>query len=147
MVQVVLSSPGVQDLGDVTCAFGESRVAAQVVNSTLLSCIAPMVAPDLETGHPPPLIDGVPPDAIRTVTTEVSMDGIHFTTSGMQFTYFDLDRMGAIASLAPIGGPRHGGTPVRLQVRPSSLMDFGGTLDSSTMDGVIACKFGSYRTM
>ena len=83
MVQVVLSSPDVQDLGDVTCAFGESRVAAQVVNSTLHRAVSLRWSHQTwKQSHPPPLIDGVPPDAIPDSDYRVSMDGIHFTQVG-----------------------------------------------------------------
>ena len=51
----------------------------------------------------------------RGVPLEVSLDGVSYTSSGMMYNFYYADTLGAVAAIWPIGGPRRGGTTVRVR--------------------------------
>ncbi len=128
---VTITGRAFRDLGDVKCRFGVDEVQALLVNETTIECASPgctsptCVSGQEETHVPVPL--------------EVSMNGVSFTGSGLQFTYYDM-RYVAISLVTPAGGPRAGATP--LLVRGHALRD----LSSGTAFGVrlqgLKCKVG-----
>ena len=99
------------DSGALWCRFGGVSVTAQLlgmVNSSAvqqrLLCTAPATLPA------PGYLDGT---VHVRVGLEVSLDGANFTSSGLKVTYFTMDRV-LVSSLTPRGGPRQGGTRVRV---------------------------------
>ena len=46
------------------------------------------------------------------MTLEVALDGVHYSRSGLVFTYYDMQAVQMRSALTPNGGPRLGGTTV-----------------------------------
>ena len=77
-----------------------------------------------------------------TVPLEVSMNGVSFTGSGLQFTYYDMRHV-TISRLDPNGGPSTGGTAVT--VWGASFRDLtsgAGGVHGTRLQG-IKCKYGT----
>ena len=128
---VTVTGIAFQDLGDVKCRFGEDEVQALLANETTIECASPgCTSPTCVRGQE---------ETHVTVPLEVSMNGVTFTGSGLQFTYYDM-RYVAVSHITPAGGPAAGATP--LLVRGHALRD----LSSGTAMGVrlqgLKCKFG-----
>jgi hypothetical protein len=138
---------------DPKCAFGNRHVRATVINATLLSCIAPAINlsdPLLSLAH------GSRGSSLlrRTMALEVTMDGVSFSASQMQFTYYDADSVSIVATINPSGGPRFGGTMVRFGAA-SNVADYQGavweavgvgtvnTTDVLTPISGLGCRFGA----
>ena len=85
---------------------------------------------------------------------EVTMDGVSFSASQMQFTYYDADSVSIVATINPSGGPRFGGTMVRFGAA-SNVADYQGavweavgvgtvnTTDVLTPKSGRGCRFGA----
>ena len=92
---VTITGVAFQDLGDAKCRFGTDEVQARVISDTRMECSSPgcssptCVLGQQQTSLPLPL--------------EVSMNGVSFTGSGLQFTYYDMSH----AAVSLITGPAH----------------------------------------
>ena len=122
-VAAQLSVPVDITQGPSMCRFG----ALPAVNGTILSmaprsmtlvCIAPVcVSPLCEEG---------------AVALEVSLDGGTFTNSRQIFVYSDVRRLARPATILPLGGPRRGGTPLRLADAGSVAATLSGSAHASS---------------
>ena len=128
---ITITGSAFQDLGDAKCRFGVDEVQARVVNATTIECSSPgcasptCVAGQEETSVPVPV--------------EVSMNGVSFTGSGLQYTYYDMAHV-AVSLLTPAGGPRTGAT--RLHVLGTSFRDMSSGAAGERLQG-IKCKYGT----
>ena len=129
---VTVTGVAFQDLGDVKCRFGEDEVQALLVNGTTIECAAPgCTSPTCVSGQQ---------ETHVSVPLEVSMNGVSFTGSGLQFTYYDMRHV-AISLLTPAGGPRAGATP--LLVRGHALRDLSSGGGIGVRRQGLKCKFGA----
>ena len=151
---VTVSGRSFRDVGDVKCRFGIDEVQARLIttttqrwvmnprgrsfadvpveeNTTVLECSSPGCR------SPTCLPSAAALEVV--VPLEVSMNGITFTGSGLQFTYFDHDAV-HVSLLTPRGGPRQGGT--QLLVQGAGFRDLGSGVNGVLMQG-IKCKFGA----
>ena len=151
LLRADIYGPAFVNLGDTKCAFGDLLVTATIVNPQLMRCISPPILTNV-------LFDGARPHSLerrsmpvpvspeyRSVPLEITLDGVSFTHNGLHYSFYDEARIGRTVSLQPTGGPRHGGTKVRVQ-SALPLLDFGGNgADNATAaarDG-LACRFGA----
>ena len=121
------SCRGFVDRGDVRCAFGElPSVPATLVNNSLLRCISPAVDLSLPAhGRRGFYGDDWHADSLlQAAALEVTLDGLNYTREGYQFSFFDAERFSALDRVAPVGGPRRGGTRVLVHALVA-LADFG----------------------
>ena len=72
----------------------------------------------------------------QVVSLEVALDGVHYSRSGLVFTYYDMEAIQMHPGLTPMGGPRLGGTTV--SVAGTGFADFGARSPSHG----IQCQFG-----
>ena len=128
---VTITGRAFQDLGDVKCRFGIDEVQARVVNETLVECSSPGCTS-------PTCLPGQEYTELA-VPLEVSMNGVTFTGSGLQYTYYDM-RVVAVSLLTPSGGPRLGGT--QLTVHGAGFRDFSSGVSGVLQQG-LKCKFGA----
>lgn len=76
---VTITGVAFQDVGDVKCRFGLDEVQARVVNETIIECSSPgCTSPTCLTGQEQTEV---------SVALEISLNGVTFTGSGLQFTY------------------------------------------------------------
>ena len=128
---VTVTGKAFQDLGDVKCRFGIDEVAATLVNETRIECVSPGCgSPSCTTGQEQTQV---------IVSLEVSMNGVSFTGTGLQFTYYDMNHV-AISYLTPSGGPRAGAVP--LLVHGKGFRDLSAGVGRVFRQG-LRCKFGS----
>ena len=85
----------------MTCAFGIQRVTGTLLNSTHIS-VTPLV--DMRSQHLADAGYAIGPASKETllrrhVALEVSMDGVSFTTSNLQYTYYDADKLSVAVTL------------------------------------------------
>ena len=128
---VTITGVAFQDLGDAKCRFGVDEVQARIVSDTTIECSSPgcasptCIAGQQQTSLPVPL--------------EVSMNGVSFTGSGLQFTYYDMSQV-HVSLLTPAGGPNAGAT--RLQVHGVFFRDLTSGATGQRLQG-LKCKFGA----
>ena len=150
---VTVSGNNFRDVGDVKCRFGVDEAQARLVtvterraktnprgsyfpdlpievNVTTLECSSPGCR------SPSCLPSAAAVD--HAVPLEVSMNGITFTGSGLQFNYYEHAAI-HVSLLTPRGGPRHGGT--QLLVHGVGFRDLTSGVNGVVMQG-IKCKFG-----
>ena len=72
----------------------------------------------------------------QAVTLEVALDGVHYSRSGLIFTYYDMQAVHMLPALTPNGGPRLGGTTV--SVAGTGFANFG----ARSISHGIQCQFG-----
>ena len=101
---------GFYSSGVPSCRFGAALVPATVVSNTTLQCTTP-------SWH-----------ALGAVSVEVTMNGLEFSASGIQFHYSLLP---VVSAVFPARGPERGGTEVFV---------FGSNFGGST--GTLFCLFG-----
>ena len=128
---VTVTGVAFQDLGDAKCRFGIDEVQARIVNSTTIECSSPGCAS-------PTCVAGQQQTAVH-VPLEVSLNGVSFTGTGLQFTYYDMQRV-AVSLLTPSGGPRSGNT--KLRVDGVNFRDLSSGAGGVRLQG-LKCKFGS----
>ena len=131
---VTITGHAFQDLGDVKCRFGVDEVQARVVNETIIECSSPGCAS-------PTCIAGQEEKHV-SVPLEVSMNGVSFTGSGLQYTYYDMRHV-HISRLDPSGGPSTGGTAITVWgVSFRDLTSGAGGVHGARLQG-IKCKYGT----
>ena len=96
---VTVTGKAFRDLGDVKCRFGIDEVQARLVNETTIECSSPgCTSPTCVSGQEETQV---------IVPIEVSMNGVTFTGSGLQYTYYDMRHV-AVSLLL-----RHGAVPAQ----------------------------------
>lgn len=128
---VTVTGAEFHDHGDMKCRFGQSEVQALFVNDTLLKCVSPMCSESTCLTGGTVVGLGVP--------LEVSMNGVTFTGTGLQYHFYDMARI-YVSHLTPSGGPRGGGTA--LTVSGSGFRDMSSGVSLVRMQGLM-CKLGS----
>ena len=127
------------DLGDAKCRFGVDEVQARVVNGSLIECSSPGCTS-------PTCVSGQEETAV-SVPLEVSMNGVSFSGSGLQYTYYDMRHV-YVSLITPAGGPTAGET--RVLLNGAGFRDFPSLALTGTRSGVppgvrmhgIKCKYG-----
>jgi hypothetical protein len=128
---VTITGVAFLDLGDAKCRFGADEVQARVVSDTRIECSSPGCSS-------PTCILGQQQTALP-VPLEVSMNGVSFTGSGLQFTYYDMAYAG-VSLLTPAGGPNAGDT--QLRVNGVYFRDLSSGAAGQRLQG-LKCKFGA----
>ena len=158
---ITVSGNNFRDVGDVKCRFGVDEVQARLVTvaeprmktnprgSYFPDIPIEVNVTTLECSSPGCRSPSCLPDAAaveHAVPVEVSMNGVTFTGSGLQFTYYEHAAI-HVSLLTPRGGPRYGGT--QLLVHGVGFRDLTSGVTSvvnGVVNGVvkqgIKCKFG-----
>ena len=150
---ITVSGNNFRDVGDVKCRFGVDEVQARLVTVAeprLKTNPRGSYFPDipievnvttLECSSPGCRSPSCLPDAAaveHAVPVEVSMNGVTFTGTGLQFNYYDQTTI-HVSVLTPRGGPRYGGTKVL--VHGVGFRDLTSGVNGVVKQG-IKCKFG-----
>lgn len=128
---VTVTGVAFQDLDDAKCRFGIDEVQAHILNDTTMECSSP--------GCSSPTCVAGQQQTSLSVPLEVSMNGVSFTGSGLQFTYFDMAHV-AVSLLTPSGGPNAGAT--QLRVNGVYFRDMSSGAAGVRLQG-LKCKFGA----
>ena len=127
-ITVLLGGTAFRNFGDVKVRFCSVDVRGYVLSEEAITCIVPPLSalPRLPNFRPSPLLS-------KACRVDISLNGVHFTTSNTVFWYYNLSAV-SIARMSPSGGPVAGGTPVMLD--GVGFVDHGGGVQGAK------CRFG-----
>ena len=90
---LLVEGEGFLDVETLSCKFGDILVPAEYVSSSLVRCASPAIGVDAGTSG-------------EVTTVEVSLNGVDFSGSGLEFVYYEDVTLGKVW---PLMGPSSGG--------------------------------------